>query len=84
MADITGALSSSHFCPTNIKVLSLPFTEYPFLLPSHAANTFLIGFMFKLISLHKNITDIICKRDGEDAKSLAEIISLTNVYIALL
>ena len=40
--------------------------------------------MFKLISLHKNITDIICKCDGEDAKSLADIISLTNVYIALL
>ena len=31
--------------------------------------------MFKLISLHKNNTDIICKRDGEDratCKSLAE------------
>ena len=40
--------------------------------------------MFKLISLHENITDIICKRDGEDAKSLAEIISWTNIYIAKL
>ena len=40
--------------------------------------------MFKLISLHKNITDIICKHDGEDAKSLAKIISLTNIYIKLL
>ena len=28
--------------------------------------------MFKLISLHENNTDIICKRDGEEAKSSAE------------
>ena len=46
MADMTGVLSSSRFRPTNIKVLSLLFTEYPFSLPSHAGNTFLIGFMF--------------------------------------
>ena len=46
MVDITGVLSSSCFCPTNIKMLSLLFTEYPFSLPSHAGNTFLIGFMF--------------------------------------
>ena len=46
MADITGVLSSSHFHLTNITVLSLPFNEYPFSLPSHAGNTFLIGFMF--------------------------------------
>ena len=46
MVDTTGVLSSSRFCPTNIKVLSLLFTEYTFSLPSHAGNTFLIGFMF--------------------------------------
>ena len=46
MADITGVLSSSRFRPTNIKVLSLLFTEYPFSLPWHAGHTFLIGFMF--------------------------------------
>ena len=28
--------------------------------------------MFKLISLHKNSTDIIYKLDGEEAKSLGE------------
>ena len=28
--------------------------------------------MFKLISLHENKTDIICKFDGEVAKSLVE------------
>ena len=28
--------------------------------------------MFKLISLHKNKADIICKFDGEVAKSLGE------------
>ena len=28
--------------------------------------------MFKLISLHKNNGDIICKRDGEDAQRLAK------------
>ena len=28
--------------------------------------------MFKLISLHENKTDIICKFDGEVAKSLGE------------
>ena len=26
--------------------------------------------MFKLLSLRKNKTDIICKRDGKEAKSL--------------
>ena len=47
MVDITGMLSSSRFCPINLKVLSLLFIyEYPFSLPSHAGNTFLIGFMF--------------------------------------
>ena len=46
MVDITGVLSLSHFRLTNIKVLSLLFTEYSFLLPSHAGNTLLIGFMF--------------------------------------
>ena len=50
MVDITGVLSfflSCHFRLTNIKVLSLLFTEYPFSPPSHAGNTFLIfGFMF--------------------------------------
>ena len=46
MVDITGVLSLSRFRPTKIKVLSLLVTEYPFLLPSHAGNTFLIGFMF--------------------------------------
>ena len=46
MADITGVLSSSRFRPTNIKVLSLLFTEYPFSLPWQAGHTFLIGFMF--------------------------------------
>ena len=46
MADISRVLSSSHFHPTDIKILSLLFTEYPFSLPSHAGNTFLIGFMF--------------------------------------
>ena len=51
MADITGVLSSSRFRPTNIKVLSLLFTEYPFLLPWHAGNTFVIGFMFFLCLL---------------------------------
>ena len=43
---------------TNIKVLSLLFTEYPFSLPSHAGNTFVIGFMFYRCLLgivtHKN------------------------------
>ena len=43
---ITDVLSSSGFHPTNIKVLSLLFTEYPFSLPWHAGHTFLIGFMF--------------------------------------
>ena len=58
MADITGVLSSSRFRPTNIKVLSLLFTEYPFSLPSYAGNTFVIGFMFYRCLLgvvtHKN------------------------------
>ena len=68
MADITGLLSLSRFRPTNIKVLSLLFTEYPILLPSHAGNTFLIGFMFYQCLLG----GIICKHDGEENKSLAE------------
>ena len=46
MVDITEVLSSSRFRPITIKVLSLLFTEYPLSLPSHAGNTFLIGFMF--------------------------------------
>ena len=46
MVDITGVLSLSCFCPTNIKTLSLLLSEYPLSLPSHAGNTFLIGFMF--------------------------------------
>ena len=49
MVDITGVLSlpaSSHFHSTNILVLSPPFTEYHFLLPSLAGNTFFIGFVF--------------------------------------
>ena len=46
MADITEVLSSSRFRPTNIKVLLLLFTEYPFSLPSRTGNTFVIGFMF--------------------------------------
>ena len=62
MADITGVLSSSRFRPTNIKVLSLLFTEYPFSLPSHAGNAFVIGFMFSRCLLgvvtHKNCDEI--------------------------
>ena len=46
MVDITGVLSLSCFCLTNIKTLSLLLSGYPFSLPSHAGNTFLIGFMF--------------------------------------
>ena len=46
MVDITGVLSLSCFCLTNIKTLSLLLSVYPFSLPSHAGNTFLIGFMF--------------------------------------
>ena len=38
--------ASSHFCTTNILVLSLLFTEHHFLLPSHAGNAFLLRFMF--------------------------------------
>ena len=37
---------SSCFHLSNILVLSLPFTEHHFSLPSHAGNTFLIHFMF--------------------------------------
>ena len=36
MVEKTGVLSSSRFRLTNAKVLSLLFTEYPFLLPSLA------------------------------------------------
>ena len=58
MADIYGVLSLSRFPPTNIKMLLLLFTEYPFSLLSHAGNTFVIGFMFYWCLLgvvtHKN------------------------------
>ena len=37
---VFGVLSSSRFRPTNIKVLSLLFTEYPFSLPWHAGHIF--------------------------------------------
>ena len=68
MVDITGVLSLCRFRPITIKVLSLLFTEYPLSLPSHAGNTFLIGFMFYQCLLG----GIICKHDGEENKSLAE------------
>ena len=43
MADITGVLSSSRFRLTNIKVLSLLFTEHPF---SHIFDRFHVLSVF--------------------------------------
>ena len=59
MVDITGVLSLSCFCPTNIKTLSLLLSEYPFSLPSHAGNTFLIDFYQCLLGVvtHKKCNE---------------------------
>ena len=63
MADISGVLSSSHFHPADIKVLSLLFTEYPFSLPSHAGNTFLIDFMF-----YQQLLRVVTKKNSNEIR----------------
>ena len=70
MADITGVLSLSHFRLTNIKVLSLLFTEYPFPLPSHASVTMFtkpsaLTPVSEVLPLNKNEpeeTDKMCRK----------------------
>ena len=60
MADITGVLSLSRFRLTNIKVLSLLFTEYPFPLPSHASMT-----MFTKPSALTPVSEVLSSNKNE-------------------
>ena len=70
MVDITGVLSSSRFRPTNIKVLSLLFTEYPFSLPSRAGNTFVIGFMF-----YRCLLGVVTHKNCDESRDETRVLS---------
>ena len=47
-------------------MLSLLFTEYPFSLPSHAGNMFLIGFMF-----YQCLLEVVTRKKCDETRVLS-------------